>query len=140
MDVPSSPVRAWTAQLLAAEAAADPPTSQSHMAAAVRVADKLRVSLTRFVGQDGFTALQRRAVALARADVPSLRTVKVTAEGRLEGIEEVDNSGEAASAITSRLLGLFVTFIGEQLTLSLLREAFPDAVREITGEKPEDLQ
>lgn len=110
------------------------------MAAAVRVADKLRVSLTRFVGQDGFTALQRRAVALARADVPSLRTVKVTAEGRLEGIEEVDNSGEAASAITSRLLGLFVTFIGEPLTLSLLREAFPDAVREITGEKPEDLQ
>ena len=97
----------------------------------MRVCEKLRISLTRFVGADGFTALLRRALALARADVPSLQTVKVTADGRLEGLEEFaadsENAGvEAATAITAHLLGLLVTFIGEPLTLRLVREAWPD--------------
>ena len=35
--------------------------------------------------------------------------------------------GEAAVAITAHLLGLLVTFIGEPLTLRLVREAWPDA-------------
>ncbi len=34
---------------------------------------------------------------------------------------------EAAVAITAHLLGLLVTFIGEPLTLRLVREAWPDA-------------
>ena len=56
---------------------------------AVRVFEKLRISLTRFAGADGFTALLRRALVLARSDVPSLQSVKVTADGRLEGFEEI---------------------------------------------------
>lgn len=69
-------------------------------------------------------------MALARADDPSLHTMNITADGRLEGMEE--SAADAglnndASAITEHLLGLLVTFIGEPLTLRPLRETFPEA-------------
>jgi hypothetical protein len=48
----------------------------------------------------------------------------MTAEGRLEGIEEA--GGEAAITITAHLLGLLVTFVGESLTRRLMRKALPD--------------
>jgi hypothetical protein len=106
----------------------------------LRVFEKLRGALRQFVGADGFTSLVRRALVLARADAPSLQTVKVTADGRLEGIGEsaVDASDvEAATAITAHLLGLLVTFIGEPLTLRLLRDVWPDEASRTIVE-PED--
>jgi hypothetical protein len=110
--------------------AANQSASETQMNEAVRISDKLRVSLTRFVGADGFTALLRRAVALARKDVPFLQNVKVTAEGRLEGIDAFAAAAgadvEAATAITEHLLGLLVNFVGESLTLRLMRDAWPD--------------
>ena len=122
-------------QLLALEAAS-PSATDAHAHEAVRVCEKVRISLTRFAGADGFTALLRRALALARADVPSLQTVKVTADGRLEGLEEFaadvgDAATEAATAITAHLLGLLATFIGEPLMLRLVREAWPGASLEV---------
>jgi hypothetical protein len=130
MESSSVAIRAWAKRLLALEAAKK---SESDLEAceAVRVSEKLRVSLTRFVGPDGFTALMRRALALARADVPSLQSAKITAEGRLEGIEEqpvdAQNNVEAGIAITAHLLVLLVAFIGEPLTLRLMRDVWPDA-------------
>jgi hypothetical protein len=38
-----------------------------------------------------------------------------------------DVAVDAAVAITAQLLGLLVTFIGEPLTVRLVREAWPDA-------------
>ena len=133
MDTPSPSIRDLARRLLAVEAAsqsaADPRVHE-----AVRVCEKLRVSLTRFAGADGFTALLRRALALARAEVPALHGITEKADGSLEGLEELaadaGNSGsgiDAAVAITAHLLGLLVTFIGEPLTLRLVREAWPDA-------------
>ena len=111
--------------------AAHPLASEAHVHEAVRVCEKLRISLARFVGPDGFTALMRRTLALARADVPSLQTVTVAVDERLEGIEElVSDAGvgvEAATTITAHLLGLLVVFIGESLTIRLVREIWPDA-------------
>lgn len=99
---------------------------------AVRVHETLRVSLTRFAGAEGFTAMLRRALALARADVPSLQNVKVKADGHMEGLEALaahapGEATEAAVAITAHLLWLLVTFIGERLTLRLVLEAWPGA-------------
>jgi hypothetical protein len=95
-----------------------------------RVFEKLRASLTEFVGEDGFTALLRRALVLARADVPSLQTAEITPDGRLEGLQEpaagARKDVEAATAITSHLLGLLVTFVGEAITLRLVRNVWPD--------------
>lgn len=128
-DTLSPWIRDLARQLLALEAA-NATTTDAHEAG--RVCEKLRVSLTRFAGADGFAALLRRALVLARADVPSLQNVKVSADGRLEGFEEIGaTSGnlpsEAATAITAHLLGLLVTFIGESLMLRLVRQAWPEA-------------
>ena len=127
MDTPSSSMRDLARRLLAASRIVSDP--QVHEA--VLVSDKLRISLTRFAGVDGFTSLLRRALVLARAEVPALQRVKVGANGRLEGFEQlaVDTGMDvaaAAAAITAHLLGLLVTFIGEPLTLALVREAWPD--------------
>jgi hypothetical protein len=134
MDTPSPSIRDLARRLLAMEAAsqsaADPRVHEG-----VRVCEKLRVSLTRFAGVDGFTALLRRALALARAEVPALHGTPETAAGSMDGLEKVaaegGNSGvgggDAAVAITAHLLGLLVTFIGEPLTVRLAREAWPDA-------------
>ena len=119
------------ARRLLAEEVARPSKSRPHVSEAVRVCDKLRVALTRFAGADGFTSLIRRALFLAATEVPSVKNVKLGPDGSLEGFEKLaadaDNSGpEAAVAITTHLLGLLVTFIGEPLTLRLVREAWPD--------------
>ena len=102
--------------------------SDPHVHEAVLVSEKLRISLTRFAGVDGFISLQRRALVLASADVPSLQSVKVGADGHLEGFEQLaaDTGMDVAAAVTTQLLGLLVTFIGEALTLALVREAWPD--------------
>jgi len=130
MNTPSASIRDWARRLLAVEAA-NQSASEAQAHEAVRVSEKLRTSLTQFVGADGFTALLRRALALARADVPSLQNVKVTAAGHLEGIEEfaadAEKGVEVGAAITEHLLDLLVTFIGESLTLRLMRNAWPDA-------------
>jgi len=130
MSNPSAAIRAWAQRLLAAEATHQP-ASDTHGHEVIRVCEKLRVSLTPFVGADGFTVLLRRALALSRAEVPLLQTIKVTAGGQLERMEAAPaDSGqerEAAIAITAHLLGLLVTFIGESLTLRLTRKALPEA-------------
>ena len=122
MDTPSSSMRDLARRLLAASQTVSDP--QVHEA--VLVSDKLRISLTRFAGIDGFTSLQRRALVLARAEMPALHSIQIGADGRLEGFEQLATRTGAAAAITAHLLGLLVTFIGEPLTLTLVREAWPD--------------
>jgi hypothetical protein len=96
---------------------------------AVRVCEKLRISLTRFAGADGFTSLMRRALTLARSEVHSLQSIKVKADGSLEGIDQLaadaSHGGAAAIAIASQLLGLLATFVGESITLRLVHESWP---------------
>lgn len=101
----------------------------------VLVNEKLRVVLTKFTGADGCEALLRRALALASAESPALRHAKFSAEGRLEGVEQLATQpGSAANAaeiaITAHLLGLLETFIGEKLTLMMVREAWPETLSE----------
>ena len=131
MDTLSPSMCDLARRLLALEAK-NPTATDTQGDKAVRVCEKLRMSLTRFAGADGFTALLGRALALARADDPSLQTVKVTADGCLEGFDQfaADNTNvdaEAAIAIITHLLGLLATFIGEPFTLRLVREAWPEA-------------
>ena len=97
MDTPSSSMRDLARRLLAASQSVSDP----HVPEAVLVSDRLRTSLTRFAGADGFTSLLRRALALARAEVPSLQSVKVGADGRLEGFEQ-QKSGEWRVASRTR--------------------------------------
>ena len=118
-------------RLVALEATSQTASDANTHGAAIRVFDKLRISLTRFAGADGFTALLRRAVNLARAQVPQLEAVKVNADGRIEGLDEFAaqtsiSGADGATAIIAPLLDLLVTFIGKPLTLQLVRETWPD--------------
>jgi hypothetical protein len=134
METPPSLMRDRARRLLAVEAASQS-ASGPHVHEAVAVSERLRITLTKFAGADGFASLLRRALLLASAEVPSLRSVKIGPDGRLEGFEElvVDTGAgaagaEAAVAITAHLLELLVTFIGEPLTLKLVGAAWPDTL------------
>ena len=72
-DMPSTLMRDLARRLLGC-GGSEPEHTGSHVHEAVRVCEKLRISLTRFAGADGFASLLRRALALARAEVPSLQT------------------------------------------------------------------
>ena len=91
--------------------------------AASRICEKLRIPLSTLAGPVGFQALLARALTVARMETRTLSTVQVKGDGRVIGLEQVP-SGEAtqaANALVSHLINLLVTFIGEFLTLRLLR-------------------
>jgi hypothetical protein len=99
----------------------------------VRVYEKLRQSLGQIAGADGFQALASRALVLARIEAPSLGKVRVAADGSLQGLVEFepqpgsgkDQAGEGGIILIASLLGQLRIFLGEALTLSLLRYAWP---------------
>lgn len=132
MNAPSPSIIDLARRLLAVRpASTDPDVAEPEL-----VIEKLRISLTRFAGTEGFVSLLRRALTLASADLPCLRNVTVDEFGRLKGTEHlaVETAAaaghEAAVALTAHLLGLLVTFVGEPITLRLVREAWPDALLE----------
>src|ERR1017187_1299127 len=94
---------------------------------------KLRQSLGEFVGVAGFQSLASRALTLAKPEAPSLNAVRVTADGSLQGLGEIeiqfdlnkDQAGEGGIILIARILGLLRTFLGEALTLSMLRNTWP---------------
>ncbi len=130
MDTTSPSISGLAQRLIALEAAAPAVGMAGDVPAphALRVIEKLRVSLTRLAGVDGFAALLRRALMLARADIPALVMVTVRPDGSLESLDSfgADDRNSAAEAITARLLALLVTFIGEPLVLRLVRDIWPD--------------
>lgn len=94
-----------------------------------RASDKLRVPLAKLAGVAGFRSLMSRALAIAKAEVPSLAPVQVGPDGSLEGFNgsEQNQDAEAGVVVLYNLLNLLVTFIGEPLTLRFVHDAWPDA-------------
>jgi hypothetical protein len=106
----------------------DPPES-----AAFRVCAKLGRPLTTLAGVAGFRSLLSRALALARAEAPSLSAVQVAADGSLQRLGgllpqvDADEAREAGIILITQLLGLLVRVVGEAMTLQLVTsEIFPD--------------
>ena len=99
--------------------------------AAFLVVEKLRPDLANLMGNAGFRALLSRSLALANAEVPWLRAVHVKSVGSLEGLDELeaqvgpDEFLEGRVVLLAQLLGLMVVFIGESLTLRLVRDVWP---------------
>ncbi|HZL31528.1 MAG TPA: hypothetical protein VFC54_10785 [Pseudolabrys sp.] len=95
------------------------------------VIEKLRPQLATLMGNIGFRALLSRTLALANPEFPWLRAVQVKAEGSLEGLDELgtqvdpDDVFEGCAVLLAQMLGLLVAFIGEDLTLRLVREVWP---------------
>ena len=109
--------------------------SEPMESATLRVYEKLRQGLGEFAGVAGFQSLASRALALAKPEAPSLNTAQVSGDGALLGLIEIetqidmnkDPAGEGGIILISRLLGLLLIFLGESLTMSLLRVKWPQA-------------
>lgn len=111
-------------RLIALEAMCDA-GSTAGRSEAVRVCEKLRVPLAKFLGIDGYRSLMARALAMAKAETLSLGPVQVQLDGSLDGIGKKD--AEAAVVVLVHLLGLLMTFVGEGMTLRLVLDGWPDA-------------
>ena len=105
--------------------------SDRENSAAFAVCEKLRPHLTTVIGTAGFRTLLSRALTLATEHVPWLSAIQVKPDGSLAGWEELrpqlapEEIAEGRVALLAQLLGLLVAFIGENLTLRLLREVWP---------------
>jgi hypothetical protein len=130
----ADPMARDLARWLLAQEAKEVPAPAAKVDAILCAVEKLRVLLTKRIGGAGFHALLARALALAKTEVRWLRGVNVTPEGALEGFEETaqqysaDEAMQARVALLAQLIGLLITFIGRDLTLRLLRDAWPEAV------------
>jgi hypothetical protein len=122
-------------RLLTYEAGADK-TPAPRESPTLRVYEKLRQNLGEFVGAVGFQSLALRALTLARPEASSLSAARITEDGSLQGLAEIespseirnDQVGEGGLILIARLLGLLRIFLGEALTLSLLRNTWPGEV------------
>jgi hypothetical protein len=124
-------------------------TSEPAESTILRVYEKLRHSLGEFAGTTAFHSLASRALAMARSEIPNLKTAQVSADGALRGLgrglghglsefgpqfdpeEESANeqpAGDEGIAVIARLLGLLLIFLGEPITLRLLRIAWPGEI------------
>lgn len=134
MNLATPPLRDLATRLLALESESG---KDINAASAFRVCGKLGVRLTLLAGAAGFRSLLARALVLAQAQVPWLLAVQVLPDGRLEGLGNdtgKEDLIEGEVALVAQLLGLLHTFIGEPLTMQLVKEAWPGAY---TTEQPE---
>ena len=123
-------MRNYAGHLIAHEAR-DAARSKTSPQVIFPVVEKLRPHLATLMGKLGFRALLSRALALAGAEVPWLRTVPVKADDSFEGLGDLGTQVDARElfegrvVLVAQILGLLVAFIGEDLTLRLLREVWP---------------
>jgi hypothetical protein len=98
---------------------------------ALPVLVKLRPHLTTLMGSRGFQTLVVRALALAGTEVEWMTDIRAKSNGAVEGFEDLENRAEPAEItrgsviLVASLLSLLVAFIGELLTLHLLRDIWP---------------
>jgi excisionase family DNA binding protein len=135
MDELSPAARALARRLLLHEAGgrAEPAALAE---AAGRAHGRLHGRLAGVIGATGFATLFARAVQLALPEHPGLRHLRVEAgpAGGLAGLAEfaaasAPEPAAAAAGLTAmfvNFIGLLGTFIGEDLALRLVRQAWPD--------------
>ncbi len=105
-------------------------SSETQNPMAFHCCDKLLRRLTTLMGYAGYRALLSRA--LASSEVRMLHGVHVKADGSLEGLEDLHvqlapgEFVEARVVLLAELLEWLVAFIGEDLTLHLVREVWPN--------------
>jgi hypothetical protein len=130
MTIADPKLRDFARHLVDHEMLSDTPADTS-TPAACRASEKLRPPLALLMGSVGVSALLSRAKALAGAENPWLGSVQVKADGAFNGFEELESQVSpdeflgGCVALLAQLVGLLVALIGEDLTLRLLREAWP---------------
>jgi len=113
-------------------------TAEPTASATLRVYEKLRQSLSGVAGVAAFESLAFRALTQAKSEAPSLWPVQIAGDGSLQGLGELKPQidmdkdladkfpgGDGGIVLIARLLGLLLMFLGEAITLRLLRNAWP---------------
>lgn len=109
-----------------------------HSSAAFRCCEKFRQPLARLAGAAAFRSLLSRALSLTKAEAHWLEAVHVAANGSLEGLGAATAQltqkkiSEGEVLLVAHLIGLLITFVGEEFTLQLVLEAWPDATFDST--------
>lgn len=127
--------------LLAFEAAADK-TSEPVESATLRVYEKLRLSLCALAGVAAFQPIAFRALTQAKSEAPGLWAAQIAADGSLQGLGEFEDQpdefepqlgpdkeqvGDGGIILIDHILDLLLIFLGEAVTINLLRNAWPGA-------------
>jgi hypothetical protein len=77
------------------------------------------------MGHAGSRALISRALALAQPEVPGLRMAQLQSTGALKPLADGQTMAEGEVVLLAQLLGLLTAFIGESLTLQMVRRIWP---------------
>jgi hypothetical protein len=135
MSTSSAVIKNLARHLIATEASGN--SCNGPAVPAFCVCEKLRAPLTKLAGDQGYSSLLSRALVLATRQVPSLAAVRVDSDGSLTGLEAIELEGDKreetgpwGDVLVAELLNLLVTFIGESLTLILVRQVWPQVVTE----------
>jgi hypothetical protein len=97
------------------------------IAASLRVSHKLGSHLSRIIGREGLHTLVVRAVKLTARQMPTMNGVEVTEDGLLflpDGVRNLDAAG--VESLLEQTFGLLISFIGEDLTLRIVQESWPE--------------
>ena len=98
---------------------------------AFSVCEKLGLHLRTIVGSAGVAALISRSLIVTNEEVGWLRGVAVKTDGSLEGLDDLDGKVDpeeivqGSVVLVAQLLGLLLAFIGESLTVGIVREVWP---------------
>ena len=123
-----TPAHQELARWLLAHEMEDRPHPRTPLEAAQRVTTKLSAGMTQLVSSDGYRALLRRALYLARAEYPVLEGVGVgTSDVYLEGLRATGAGHDALVAFLAHVIALLARFIGDDLTEKLIRQRWPAA-------------
>ena len=98
-----------------------------------KVCAKLFQRLNLLIGEGGFHAIVKRSLNLTTSEFPWVTDVKIeqhpacSFRGLHESIEGRDSAeaSEGFAAITANIIWLLVTFMGEDLILSLVDDVWP---------------
>jgi hypothetical protein len=126
--LPPPIIRDWASKLIASEVDTDSALPQIELAT-LRVYEKLRRQLCGPVGVNAFQALASRALSLTKSQFPSLSAAKVTTNGGLHGLGEVeaplgtDEDVEVGIILIAEMLRLFLSLLGEAATVRLIEDA-----------------
>ena len=119
--------REIAARIIAHEAEEHAPSAS--LSSAFHACERLRPHLSTLMGRSGFRALLCRALAVTSAELPGLEAVTVKDDGSLDGWDgpglQATSFNKHSVLLVAQLLGLLVAFIGDDLTLRLVRDVWP---------------
>lgn len=103
--------------------------------------DDLAGVLVPLIGQLGLDAITTRALHLAQREYPPVPAGGTDQDGAFTQVslwlkqQDAGMATDAAAAMLSTLGGLLITFIGEPLTMRLLRKGWPDGFPDVKTEE-----